>query len=153
MHTPTPPVPWLPCSPSLSPHAHAELLSEDTKAVWSPRLSPDGCRIVYLENNVLGPHQQCSRLRMVSSSRGTLAGTRELPGCPCWDGAGRRAAVSRPWATVGAGRLRPCKTCPMPCLLQYDWYTKHTSTVLEAVPRQAWGEYSSGSVGGDSGGC
>ncbi|NXA04989.1 APEH enzyme, partial [Sapayoa aenigma] len=41
-----------------------ELLSEDTRAVWSPRLSPDSCRIVYLENDVLGPHQQCSRLRM-----------------------------------------------------------------------------------------
>ncbi|XP_059712203.1 acylamino-acid-releasing enzyme-like isoform X2 [Haemorhous mexicanus] len=64
-----------------------ELLSEDTRAVWSPRLSPDGCRIVYLENNVLGPHQQCSQLRL------------------------------------------------------YDWYTKHTSTVLEAVPRQAWGAF------------
>ncbi|NWR37980.1 ACPH enzyme, partial [Tachuris rubrigastra] len=64
-----------------------ELLSEDTKAVWSPRLSPDSCRIVYLENNVLGPHQQCSRLRM------------------------------------------------------YDWYTKQTSTVLEAVPRQEWGAF------------
>ncbi|XP_064579902.1 acylamino-acid-releasing enzyme-like [Zonotrichia leucophrys gambelii] len=64
-----------------------ELLSEDTRAVWSPRLSPDGCRIVYLENHVLGPHQQCSQLRM------------------------------------------------------YDWYTKHTSTVLEAVPRQAWGAF------------
>ncbi|NWX30081.1 ACPH enzyme, partial [Notiomystis cincta] len=64
-----------------------ELLSEDTRAVWSPRLSPDGCRIVYLESNVLGPHQQCSRLRM------------------------------------------------------YDWYTKHTSTVLEVVPRQAWGAF------------
>ncbi|NXC23057.1 ACPH enzyme, partial [Corythaeola cristata] len=76
-----------PRSPSLSPHACAELLSEDTKAVWSPRLSPDHCRIVYLENDALGPHQQCSRLRM------------------------------------------------------YDWYTKHTSTVLEAVPRQAWGAF------------
>ncbi|NXP70692.1 ACPH enzyme, partial [Ramphastos sulfuratus] len=41
-----------------------ELLSEDTKAVWSPRLSPDRCRIVYLENDALGPHQQCSRLCM-----------------------------------------------------------------------------------------
>ncbi|NXT19950.1 ACPH enzyme, partial [Syrrhaptes paradoxus] len=71
-----------------------ELLSEDTRAVWSPRLSPDRCRIVYLENDALGPHQQCSRLRM------------------------------------------------------YDWYTKHTSTVLEAVPRQAWGEYSPGASGG-----
>ncbi|XP_032648180.1 acylamino-acid-releasing enzyme isoform X4 [Chelonoidis abingdonii] len=44
--------------------ARCELLSDDTKAVWSPRLSPDQCRIVYLENGVLGPHQQCSRLRM-----------------------------------------------------------------------------------------
>ncbi|KYO27826.1 acylamino-acid-releasing enzyme [Alligator mississippiensis] len=41
-----------------------ELLSNDTKAVWSPRLSPDQCRIIYLENNALGPHQQCSRLCM-----------------------------------------------------------------------------------------
>ncbi|KFU89090.1 Acylamino-acid-releasing enzyme, partial [Chaetura pelagica] len=62
-------------------------LSEDTKAVWSPRLSPDHCRIVYLENDSLGPHQQCSRLRM------------------------------------------------------YDWHTKQTSTVLEAVPRQTWGAF------------
>ncbi|NXG76872.1 ACPH enzyme, partial [Baryphthengus martii] len=70
-----------------------ELLSEDTKAVWSPRLSPDCCRIVYLENEALGPHQQCSRLCM------------------------------------------------------YDWCTKQTSTVLEVVPRQAWGEYSPGGGG------
>lgn len=63
-----------PHSPSLSPHAPAELLSEDTRAVWSPRLSPDRCRIVYLENEALGPHQQCSRLRMVSSSRGHWGG-------------------------------------------------------------------------------
>lgn len=45
-------------------------------AVWSPRLSPDRCRIVYLENNVFGPHQQCSRLRMVSSPRGHQWDTR-----------------------------------------------------------------------------
>ncbi|OXB78652.1 UNVERIFIED_CONTAM: hypothetical protein H355_002617, partial [Colinus virginianus] len=41
-----------------------ELLSEDTGALWSPRLSPDRCHIAYLENRVLGPHQQCSRLRV-----------------------------------------------------------------------------------------
>ncbi|XP_061473804.1 acylamino-acid-releasing enzyme isoform X2 [Rhineura floridana] len=41
-----------------------ELLSDDTKAIWSPRLSPDQCRIVYLENQASGPHQQCSRLCM-----------------------------------------------------------------------------------------
>ncbi|XP_035757366.1 acylamino-acid-releasing enzyme [Egretta garzetta] len=75
-----------------------KLLSEDTRAVWSPRLSPDCCRIVYLENDALGPHQQCSRLRM------------------------------------------------------YDWYTKHTSTVLEAVPRQAQGECNPGGSGRGAGG-
>ncbi|NXA23650.1 ACPH enzyme, partial [Ibidorhyncha struthersii] len=64
-----------------------EQIPENNPAVWSPRLSPDRCRIIYLENNVFGPHQQCSCLRM------------------------------------------------------YDWYTKQTSTVLEAVPRQTWGEY------------
>ncbi|XP_041130550.1 acylamino-acid-releasing enzyme isoform X1 [Polyodon spathula] len=41
-----------------------EQLSSDTKAVCSPRLSPDQCRIVYLECGVFGPHQQCSRLCM-----------------------------------------------------------------------------------------
>lgn len=49
--------------------------------------------------------------------------------------------------------LRPCKTHAVPCLLQYDWYTKHTSTVLEVVPRQTWGEYSPGSGGGCTGRC
>lgn len=132
-----------PRSPSPSPRAHAELLSEDTRAVWSPRLSPDRCRIVYLENDALGPHQQCSRLRMVSGIGGD---TGEVAGCPC---RGRRAVVPSPRAAAGAGGLRPCKTHPVPCLPQYDWYTKHTSTVLEAVPRQAWGEYS---PGGGSGG-
>uniref|UniRef100_A0A8C6X6Q2 acylaminoacyl-peptidase n=1 Tax=Naja naja TaxID=35670 RepID=A0A8C6X6Q2_NAJNA len=41
-----------------------ELLSDDNKAIWSPRLSPDQCRIVYLENQASGPHQQCSRICM-----------------------------------------------------------------------------------------
>uniref|UniRef100_A0A8D2LEG5 Acylamino-acid-releasing enzyme n=1 Tax=Varanus komodoensis TaxID=61221 RepID=A0A8D2LEG5_VARKO len=45
-----------------------ELLSDDTKATWSPRLSPDQCRIVYLENKASGPHQQCSCLCMVKTS-------------------------------------------------------------------------------------
>ncbi|NWJ04637.1 APEH enzyme, partial [Crypturellus undulatus] len=64
-----------------------ELLSDDTKATWSPRLSPDGCRVAYLQNSALGPHQQCSRLHV------------------------------------------------------YDWYTRRTDTVLEAVPRQAAGAF------------
>ncbi|KAM4610100.1 acylamino-acid-releasing enzyme-like isoform 2-T2 [Polymixia lowei] len=41
-----------------------EQLSSGTSAVCSPRLSPDQCRIVYLEFAVYGPHMQCSRLCM-----------------------------------------------------------------------------------------
>ncbi|XP_030061179.1 acylamino-acid-releasing enzyme isoform X2 [Microcaecilia unicolor] len=41
-----------------------ELISEDSKGVFSPRVSPDGCRIVYLSCEVFGPHQQCCRLIM-----------------------------------------------------------------------------------------
>ncbi|XP_047233004.1 acylamino-acid-releasing enzyme isoform X2 [Girardinichthys multiradiatus] len=41
-----------------------EQLSSDTSAVYSPRLSPDRCRIVYLECSVYGPHMQCSKLCM-----------------------------------------------------------------------------------------
>ncbi|XP_048403237.1 acylamino-acid-releasing enzyme [Stegostoma tigrinum] len=39
-------------------------LTSQTNAVWSPRLSPDKCRIIYLESDAGGPHHQCSRLRM-----------------------------------------------------------------------------------------
>lgn len=41
-----------------------ELLSDDSKAVFSPRLSPDQCRIVYLESGVFGPHLQCFKVLM-----------------------------------------------------------------------------------------
>uniref|UniRef100_A0A672L2T2 Acylaminoacyl-peptide hydrolase n=1 Tax=Sinocyclocheilus grahami TaxID=75366 RepID=A0A672L2T2_SINGR len=58
-----------------------EQLSSNSSAVCSPRLSPDNCRIVYLECGVFGPHQQCSRLCM------------------------------------------------------YDWYTKQTRVVVDAVQR------------------
>uniref|UniRef100_A0A087X492 Acylamino-acid-releasing enzyme n=1 Tax=Poecilia formosa TaxID=48698 RepID=A0A087X492_POEFO len=42
----------------------AEQLSSDTSAVYSPRLSPDQCRIIYLECSVYGPHMQCCKLCM-----------------------------------------------------------------------------------------
>uniref|UniRef100_A0A8C9TMA9 acylaminoacyl-peptidase n=1 Tax=Scleropages formosus TaxID=113540 RepID=A0A8C9TMA9_SCLFO len=45
---------------------NCEQLSSGSSAVSYPRLSPDLCRIVYLECGVYGPHQQCSRLCMVS---------------------------------------------------------------------------------------
>ncbi|KAK7884227.1 hypothetical protein WMY93_027350 [Mugilogobius chulae] len=41
-----------------------EQLTSDSAAVCSPRLSPDHCRIAYLECSVYGPHMQCSKLCM-----------------------------------------------------------------------------------------
>ncbi|KAM5148347.1 acylamino-acid-releasing enzyme [Mantella aurantiaca] len=41
-----------------------ETLSTDSSAVFSPRLSPDKCRIVYLKCDVFGPHLQCCQLLM-----------------------------------------------------------------------------------------
>ncbi|XP_069793039.1 acylamino-acid-releasing enzyme isoform X2 [Narcine bancroftii] len=43
---------------------NCEQLSSQAKAVWSPRLSPDKCRIVYFEGDVGGPHHRCSKLCM-----------------------------------------------------------------------------------------
>uniref|UniRef100_A0A8C9KHN4 acylaminoacyl-peptidase n=1 Tax=Panthera tigris altaica TaxID=74533 RepID=A0A8C9KHN4_PANTA len=39
-----------------------ELLSDDSLAVSSPRLSPDQCRVIYLQYPSLVPHHQCSQL-------------------------------------------------------------------------------------------
>ncbi|XP_028307771.1 acylamino-acid-releasing enzyme [Gouania willdenowi] len=41
-----------------------EQLSSGKTSVCSPRLSPDQCRIAYLECSVYGPHMQCSKLCM-----------------------------------------------------------------------------------------
>uniref|UniRef100_A0A669EGJ8 acylaminoacyl-peptidase n=1 Tax=Oreochromis niloticus TaxID=8128 RepID=A0A669EGJ8_ORENI len=43
-----------------------------TSAVCSPRLSPDQCRIVYLECSVYGPHMQCNRLCMVKQNLASI---------------------------------------------------------------------------------
>ncbi|XP_051649126.1 acylamino-acid-releasing enzyme-like isoform X1 [Manacus candei] len=43
-----------------------ELLSAENGAACSPRLSPDGQRLLYLEGAVGGPHRQCLRLCMLT---------------------------------------------------------------------------------------
>ncbi|XP_072203563.1 acylamino-acid-releasing enzyme [Excalfactoria chinensis] len=45
---------------------HCELLSAPDRASFSPRLSPDGQRLLYLEGAVGGPHRQCLQLRMLT---------------------------------------------------------------------------------------
>ncbi|XP_054694133.1 acylamino-acid-releasing enzyme-like isoform X1 [Grus americana] len=43
-----------------------ELLSAEHGAAFSPRLSPDGRRLLYLEGGLGGPHRQCLRLCMLT---------------------------------------------------------------------------------------
>ncbi|XP_064012505.1 acylamino-acid-releasing enzyme-like isoform X2 [Pogoniulus pusillus] len=45
---------------------HCELLSSEYCAACSPRLSPDGQRLIYLEGDLGGPHRQCLRLCMIN---------------------------------------------------------------------------------------
>lgn len=64
-----------------------ELLSDDSLAVSSPRLSPDQCRIVYLQYPSLIPHHQCSQLCLVSwrwAVAGRGEGQPRLPTSPSW---------------------------------------------------------------------
>ncbi|XP_051649129.1 acylamino-acid-releasing enzyme-like isoform X4 [Manacus candei] len=88
-----------------------ELLSAENGAACSPRLSPDGQRLLYLEGAVGGPHRQCLRLCMLTwQTRQTVtvldvvqepteafAGlyTEVLPP-RCWAADSRRAVLSTP---------------------------------------------------------
>ncbi|CDQ86626.1 unnamed protein product [Oncorhynchus mykiss] len=47
---------------------NCECLSGDTSSVSSPRLSPDGRYLVYLEGQVFGPHSQCLTMQQVKLS-------------------------------------------------------------------------------------
>ncbi|CAG07332.1 unnamed protein product, partial [Tetraodon nigroviridis] len=89
-----------------------EQLSSGTSAVYSPRLSPDQCRIIYLECSVYGPHMQCSRLCMYDwytkkttvvvdvvnrSAKGGFTGIYSSQLSPqCWSADSQRIIVSSP---------------------------------------------------------
>ncbi|KFU89089.1 Acylamino-acid-releasing enzyme, partial [Chaetura pelagica] len=45
---------------------HCELLSAEHGVAFSPRLSPDGHHLLYLEGGLGGSHRQCLRLRMLT---------------------------------------------------------------------------------------
>ncbi|XP_047910363.2 acylamino-acid-releasing enzyme isoform X3 [Anser cygnoides] len=88
-----------------------ELLSAQPRAACSPRLSPDGRRLLYLEGAVGGPHRQCLQLRMltwqtrqtvtvldvVQEPTGAFTGiyAAELPP-RCWAADSRRALLGTP---------------------------------------------------------
>lgn len=124
-----------------------ELLSAECGAACSPRLSPDGQRLLYLEGTVGGPHRQCLRLRMVSGALRVL-GT-AVPRCtmvwyPAWDVTASHCARLGPG--VGSIPKPPYPSFPGwgPFLttgsLQLTWQTRQTVTVLEVVQEPMEGE-------------
>lgn len=92
----------------------SEQLSSGDNAVYSPRLSPDHCRIIYLECSVYGPHMQCSRICMVRIRNYTFLFQQSASGTPSFD-------LRTLW-------------------FQYDWYTKKTTVVVDVVNRSAEGD-------------
>ena len=52
-------------SPLFNVCGRTECLSEADASVSSPRLSPDGTTLVYLQGRVFGPHNQCVSLHQV----------------------------------------------------------------------------------------
>ncbi|NXC48395.1 APEH enzyme, partial [Penelope pileata] len=88
-----------------------ELLSAQNRASFSPRLSPNGQRLLYLEGAVGGPHRQCLQLRMltwqtrqtvtvldvVQEPTGAFAGIYAAALPPrCWAADSRRALLGTP---------------------------------------------------------
>uniref|UniRef100_A0A672IT22 Acylamino-acid-releasing enzyme n=1 Tax=Salarias fasciatus TaxID=181472 RepID=A0A672IT22_SALFA len=82
-----------------------EQLSSGSSSVCSPRLSPDQCRIIYLECSVFGPHMQCSKLCMVRHRRSFsnikvsdgFTGIYSLQLSPrCWSADSQRVIIACP---------------------------------------------------------
>ncbi|NXE97998.1 APEH enzyme, partial [Menura novaehollandiae] len=118
------------------PLLSTELLSAENGSACSPRLSPDGRRLLYLEGVVGGPHRQCLRLCMVSwvpwapgtavppcaasmrsAPLAAFAGlyTEVLPP-RCWAADSRRAVLGTPQRSCtvspGGGRARDMTHAP-----------------------------------------
>ncbi|XP_078340359.1 acylamino-acid-releasing enzyme-like isoform X1 [Crassostrea virginica] len=47
-------------------------LSEESRASHLPRITPDGSKLIYLDNAINGPHYQCSRLMMYDMKLGNI---------------------------------------------------------------------------------
>ncbi|MFT7800904.1 acylamino-acid-releasing enzyme-like [Arapaima gigas] len=88
---------------------NCECLSSDSHAVSSPRLSPDGRYIVYLQGQVFGPHKQCLSLHLYDWMRkktsllvdvvnrpmeGEFAGLYEALPLRCWSADSQRLVFS-----------------------------------------------------------
>ncbi|OWK56002.1 Acylamino-acid-releasing enzyme [Lonchura striata] len=114
-----------------------ELLSAENGSVCSPRLSPDGQRLLYLEGAVGGPHRQCLRLRMLTwQTRQTVTvldvvqePTEAFTGLyaevlppQCWAADSRRAVLGTPQRSRTDLLLVDTEACTVTNLTAGTWY-------------------------------
>ncbi|XP_063052140.1 S9 family peptidase [Engraulis encrasicolus] len=93
----------------LDSHGNCELLSVEGVFVSSPRLSPDGRWLVYLQGRVFGPHNQCFSLQQYEweakktsilldvvkrPEPGEFAGIYEMLSAHCWSSDSQRILFS-----------------------------------------------------------
>ncbi|KAM6977737.1 acylamino-acid-releasing enzyme [Aplochiton taeniatus] len=67
-------------------YGYCELLSGDNLSVSSPRLSPDGSSLAYLQGQVFGPHSQCLSLQLYDLQRQTTSTLLDVVHRPSTDG-------------------------------------------------------------------
>uniref|UniRef100_A0A3P8UQU2 acylaminoacyl-peptidase n=1 Tax=Cynoglossus semilaevis TaxID=244447 RepID=A0A3P8UQU2_CYNSE len=76
-------------------HGNCEQLISDSKiAVFSPRLSPDQRRIIYLQCSVSGPLMQCSKLSMYDWYTKTTSVVVDV--VQCWSADSQRVVLTTP---------------------------------------------------------
>ncbi|XP_061187908.1 acylamino-acid-releasing enzyme-like isoform X1 [Saccostrea echinata] len=132
-------------------------LSEDGRASWLPRLSLDGSKLIYLDNDIGGPHYQCSRLMMCDMKSGNLTVLvdiikdpkgEEFPGVysmslpqRCWAPDGKRVVFNSIWRRQMAvlvvdtetKKITPILSKPHGCLKVTDIFQDRMLVVQSSI--------------------
>ncbi|MFT7800887.1 acylamino-acid-releasing enzyme-like [Arapaima gigas] len=120
---------------------NCEPLSFGCSAVSSPRLSPDLCRIVYLECGVYGPHQQCSRLCMYDWYTKKTSVIVDIVGRPREDGfTGIYSSLLSPfcWSADSQRVLLSCSQKSRKDILEVDITTGNVTTLTSKSDMGSW---------------
>uniref|UniRef100_A0A8C9V7I8 Acylamino-acid-releasing enzyme n=1 Tax=Scleropages formosus TaxID=113540 RepID=A0A8C9V7I8_SCLFO len=120
---------------------NCEQLSSGSSAVSYPRLSPDLCRIVYLECGVYGPHQQCSRLCMYDWYTKKTSVIVDIVSRPKEDGfTGIYSSFLSPfcWSADSQRVLLSCAQKSRKDILEVDITTGNVSTLTSKSDMGSW---------------
>lgn len=118
-----------------------EQLSSGSSAVFSPRLSPDQCRIVYLECSVYGPHMQCSKLCMYdwyTKKTSVIVDVVKRPGEDGFTGIYSSQLSSQCWSADSQRIIVESPQKSNKALLMVDINTGHVSSVTSKSDVGNW---------------